>query len=152
MRLPQMTTRRWLLAVAVAAVIAAGVDCSVIGMALLVLLHAARRPPPVHRTTAILLTLLTGVLLWANLRPTGWQEEFGGVDSPLELDPITRAMFWRGWPLSPCMICLVHGMKFHPSGVEQCVLVFDGALFMVALFATKALCERCLRWLQLCNL
>src|SRR4029077_15926572 len=104
---------RPLLAVAVAAVIAAGVDCSVIGMALLFLLRAARRPHPVHRTTAILLTLLTGVLLWANLRPTGWQEEFGGVDSPLELDPITKAMFWRGWPLSPFMFCLIHGMKFH---------------------------------------
>ncbi len=152
MRLPQMTTRRWLLAVVVAAVIATGVDCSVIGMALLILIRAARRPHPVHRTTAIFLTLLTGVLLWANLRPTGWQEEFGGVDSPLELDPITKEMFWRGWPLSPCMVCLIHGMRFHPSGVEQCVLVFDGGLFVAALFAAKAMCERCLRWLQLCNL
>jgi hypothetical protein len=61
MQLPRMTTRRWLLAVAVAAVIAAGIDWSVIGVALLILIRATRRPQPVHRTTAILLTLLTGM-------------------------------------------------------------------------------------------
>jgi uncharacterized membrane protein HdeD (DUF308 family) len=147
MQLPRMTTRRWLLAAAVAAVIAAGIDWSVIGVALLILIRAARRPQPVHRTTAILLTLLTGILLWANLRPSGWQEEFGG-ESPPELDAITRTMFWRGWPLSPCMFCLMHGMRFHPSGIERCVLIFDGVLFLVALFAAKAVCESCLRWLQ----
>jgi hypothetical protein len=142
-----MTTRRWLLAVAVAAVIAAGIDWSVIGVALLILIRAARRPQPVHRTTAILLTLLTGILLWANLRPTGWEEEFGGP-TPMESDPITRAMFWRGWPLCPFMVCLFHGMRFHPGGFELLVLAFDGSLFVVAIFATKAVCERCLRWLQ----
>jgi hypothetical protein len=147
MQLPRMTTRRWLLAVAVAAVIAAGIDWSVIGAALLILIRAARRPQPVHRTTAILLTLLTGIMLWANLRPSGWQEEFGG-DSPPELDAMTRAMFWRGWPLSPCMVCLIHGMRFRPSGIEGCVLVFDGFVFVVAIFATRAVCERCLRRLQ----
>jgi|GEM_PF-3749286 len=147
MRLPQMTTRRWLLAVVVVAVIAAGIDWSVIGVAVLILIRVARRPQPVHRTTAVLLTLLTGILLWANLRPSGWQEEFGGDTLP-ELDAITRSMFWRGWPLSPCMFCLIHGMRFRPGGIERCVLVFDGFLFVVALFATRAVSERCLRWLQ----
>jgi hypothetical protein len=147
-----MTTRRWLLAVAVAAVLAAGIDCFVIGMALLIVIRAARLPQPVHVTTAILLTLLTGILLWANLRPTGWQEELGGLATPGELDPITKAMFWRGWPLSPCMVCLFHGGRFHPGFIEPCVLALDGILFVVALFVTKAVCERCLRWLQPCNL
>ena len=151
MRHPRMTTRRWLLAVAVVAVMAAGIDCYVIGMALLILIRAARRPHPVHRTTAIVLTLLTAALLWANLRPTGWQEDWGDL-TPLELDTVTRAMFWRGWPLAPFMVCLIHGMRFRPSGVEACVLVFDGGLFVAALFAAKATCERCLRWLQLCKL
>src|SRR5690242_17622026 len=116
MKITRITTRRWLLAVAVAAVIAAGIEWSVIGMALLILIRAARRPQPVHRTTAILLTLLTGILLWANLRESGWEAEWGGPIAP-GLDPITRAMFWRGWPLSPFMFCLFHGMKYHPSGV-----------------------------------
>jgi hypothetical protein len=153
MRLPRVrfTVRRMMVAVAVVAVIAAGVDLSVIGLALLILIRAARRPHPVHRTTAILMTLLTGVLLWANLRPTAWQEEFGGVDCPPGLDPVTRAMFWRGWPLAPCMVCL-DGLRFHPSGVEQCVLALDGVLFLVALYATKATCERLLRWRRHCNL
>lgn len=119
------------------------VDATIILLALLTLVRAVRRPQRVHLATAILLTLATGILLWANLRPTGWQEEFG-VDTPAELDPITEAMFWRGWPLSPCEVCLVHGMKFHPSGV-QWALVVDAVLFVAALLAGKAVCERCLR-------
>jgi hypothetical protein len=148
MRLPTMTTRRLMTAVAVVAV-ALSVEGAVTVMAFLVLIRAVRRPQPVHLTTTILLTLLAGILLWANLRPTVWQEEFGGgIDAPTGLDPITKAMFWRGWPLSPCMICLIHGMRLHPSGIEGCVLVFDGVLFLVALFAAKAVCESCFRWLQ----
>lgn len=105
---------------------------------------------PVHITTAILLTQLAGILLWANLRPT-W-EEFGG-DPPTDLDPITKAMFFRGWPLSPCMFCLFHGMKFHcSSGIGLFVLLLDGVLFVGALLATRAVSERCLRWLQYRNL
>jgi hypothetical protein len=138
-------------AVAVVAVALSG-EGAVAVLALLVLIRAVRRPHPVHLATTIVLTLLTGILLWANLRPTVWQEEFGGIDAPRRLDPITKAMFWRGWPLSPCMVCLIHGMKFHSSGVEGCVLVIDGVLFVVALFATKAVCERSLRWLQHSNL
>jgi len=154
MRVPRVrfTVRRVMVVVAIAAVIEAGVDLSFIGLALLILIHAARRPQPVHQTTAILMTLLTGDLLWANLRPTAWQEEFGGVDCPPGLDPVTRAMFWRGWPLAPCMVCLIHGLRFHPGGVEQCILALDGAIFLVALYATKATGELILRWRRHCNI
>ena len=114
-------------------------------VAVLTLVRAARRPRPVHPTTAILLTLLTGVLLWANLRTSGWQEVWN-ERAPEGLDPVTKAMFYRGWPLAPFMVCLVHGLRFHPNGVEGCVLVLDGVLFLVALYATKAACERLLRW------
>src|SRR3954451_11934120 len=110
MRLPTMTTRRLMIAVAVVAV-ASSVEGAVSAMGVLVLIRAVRRPRPVHLTTTILLTLLTGILLWANLRPTGWQEELGRVEAPAELDPVTKAMFWRGWPLSPFMVCL-DGMRF----------------------------------------
>ena len=148
MRLPRLTTRRLMTAVAVVAV-AFSAEGAVTVMAFLVLIRAVRRPHAVHLTTKIVLTLLTGILLWTNLRPTVWQEEFGGgIDAPTGLDPVTKAMFWRGWPLSPCMVCLIHGMRFHPSGIEGCVLVFDGVLFLVALFAAKAVCESCFRWLQ----
>jgi hypothetical protein len=77
-------------AVAVVAVVLSG-EGAVTVMALLALIRAVRRPHPVHLTTTILLTLLTGILLWANLRPTVWQEEFGG-EIPTGLDPITKKL------------------------------------------------------------
>jgi hypothetical protein len=120
-------------------------------VAVLPLVRAARRPHPVHPTTAILLTLLTGVLLWANLRNSGWQEVWN-ERAPEGLDPVTKAMFYRGWPLAPFMVCLTHGLRFRFSGVEGCVLVLDGVLFLVALYATKAACERLLRWRRHRNL
>jgi hypothetical protein len=144
MRLTTMTTRGLLVAVAVVAV-ALSVEGVIIVMAFLVLIHAVRRPHPAHLTTTILLTLLTGILLWANLRPSVWREEWGGFDTPSELDPITKAMFWRGWPLSPFMIC-VDGLRFRHIGISVFALVFDGLLFLVALFAMKAVCEGCFRW------
>jgi hypothetical protein len=124
------------------------IDLCIVLVAVLALVRVARRPHPVHRTTAILLTLICGAMLWVNLRPTGWQAELGRVETPEALDPVTRVMFWRGWPLSPCMICLIHGLRFHPDGLEGCVLVLDGVLFVVALLSTKTVCERCLRRLQ----
>ena len=145
MPLPRFRLRTLMIAVAGAAVIAAGVEWSVIGAGLLVLVRAARRPQPVHRTTAILLTLLTVILLWANLRHRGWEDDFGRGSTP-DLDPITTALVWRGWPLSPCMFCMTRSMRFHASGLEQCVLAFDGFLFVAVLLAMKGTCERCLRW------
>ena len=40
------------------------------------------------------------------------------------------------------MVGLINGLRFRPSGGEQCVLVFDAGLFVVALSAAKAMCER----------
>jgi hypothetical protein len=119
------------------------VEATIVLLASIVLFIAIRRPKRVHLSTAVILTLVTGILLWANLRPTGWQEEFI-ADTPTDLDAITQSMFWRGWPLSPCMVSLFHGMKFHSDGVEW-VLFFDGILFVMVLIATKAVCERVVR-------
>ena len=121
------------------------IDLLIVALAIVILVTVASRPHPARPTTALLLALLTGILLWANLRSAGWQEELGGVDRPVNLDFITKAMFWRGWPLSPCMVCTFHGSRFHPNGLERFVLVIDGAIFVVALFLIKAACERCLR-------
>ena len=114
-------------------------------VAVLTLVRVTRRPHPVRLTTAVLLTLLTGVWLWANLRNSGWQEVWN-EDAPAGLDPLTKAMFYRGWPLAPFIMCRIQHMQFQPSGLEQCVLALDGVLFLVALSATKAVCERLLRW------
>ena len=118
-------------------------------VAVLTLVRAARRPHPVHPTTAILLTLLTGVLLWANLRQSAWQ----GVRNERRstgFGPSHKSYVLSRWPLAPCMVCIIHGMRFRPSGIEQCVLAFDGLFFLVALYATKAACERLLRWRRHC--
>jgi hypothetical protein len=109
------------------------------------LVGVVRYPRRVHRTTGVLLTLIAVALLWANLRPTGWQKE-QGLGTPSGMDPITEKMFWRGWPLSPFMVCLVHGMKFHPEPpLEQAILVFDGMVFVAVLFAVKGTCAFCFR-------
>lgn len=124
------------------------IDPCIVLAAVLALARVARRPRPVHPATAVLMALLTAAWLWANLRPTAWQQDFaGGEAAPPGLDPVTTAMFWRGWPLAPFMVCLVQGLRFRPGGLEGGVLVLDAALFLVALYAAKAACERLLlRW------
>jgi hypothetical protein len=60
------------------------------------------------------LVLVSGVFLWLNLRPTGLEQAFN-LRPPDELDPLTRALFYRGWPLSPCTVCVYRGMRWHPE-------------------------------------
>ncbi len=122
------------------------VDALVALAALGVLVGLVQYPRRVHLATGVLLAMIAGTLLWANLRSTGWQWEFG-LATPTQTDPITKAMFWRGWPLSPCMVCLQHGMRFHPEqSAVQVALVVDGVLFVVALLAVRIACELCFRW------
>lgn len=103
----------------------------------------AWRKYSVHLITLNFLILLTGVWIWANLRPTDLQKDWG-EDTPDGLDPITSAMFWHGWPLVPAMICQIRHMTFRPSGLEGLVLVFDWFLFWLALSLTRFVGERCL--------
>ena len=97
-------------------------------VAVFTLVRAARQPHPVHPTTAILLTLLTGVLLSAIFGlPDGRK---CGTGASL-----------RGWTQSqrPCSIAVglspplwsasFTACRFHSSGVEGCVLVLDGVTF-----------------------
>ena len=89
------------------------------------LVRATRRPHPVHPTTAILLTLLTGVLLWANLRNSGWQEVWN-ERAPEGLDPVTKAMFYRGWPLATFMICIICFNRFRLGGLPEAMELLSG--------------------------
>ena len=75
-----------------------------ITFAIVTLAAVARSKHPVRPTTAAFLALLTGGWMWANLRDSGWQDVLN-EDTPAKLDPVTKAMFWRGWPLAPVMIC-----------------------------------------------
>ena len=113
-------------------------------LAVMVLFFALRCPRRVHFVTTVILTFVAGTLLWANLRPTGWQRQWN-QDTPKELDFVTEKMFWRGWPVSPWMLCKTCHIILDPGGCfAQLSLVVDGAVYAIALFAAKALCERCL--------
>ncbi len=123
------------------------VEATIILLALTFLFRALRRPQRVHLITAILLTLVAAILLWANLKPSRFEVLVNG-QTPTDLDPITKKMFWRGWPLSPFMLCHMHHMVLEPDGcLVQGTLIIDIAFFVVAICAAKAVSERFLRWL-----
>jgi hypothetical protein len=127
-----------------AAVTLGYVDAIVCLAALIVAGCLARWPQSVRPTSAVLMTLGAAILLWANLRPTGWDHEFQCLP-PQGLDPITQALFWRGWPLCPCMFSLIIGLKFHSDGASF-ALLFDAVVFLANLIAVKVVSERTLRW------
>jgi len=126
------------------------VDVFTIVFALVILVAVARRLRPVRPITVFFLALLTGAWIWANLRASGWQEEWGG-DIPEELDPVTKAMFYRGWPLAPFMFCIIYFNRFRPGGLEGLVLVFDWLVLIAALSLARFVCERCFHWRDKCT-
>jgi hypothetical protein len=91
------------------------VDVFTIVFALIILVAVARRLRPVRPITVFFLALLTGAWIWANLHDFGSEEEWGN-DFPEGLDPVTKAVFYRGWPLAPFMLCLVYFNRFHAGG------------------------------------
>jgi hypothetical protein len=113
-----------------------------IASVIVVFVAVAPRRRPVGSITSFCLALITGAWVWANLRDSGWQELFN-EDAPEGLDLITRAMFYRGWPLAPVMICLVHGMRFRPNGLEGLTLVFDCLVLFLVLCLARFVSERC---------
>ena len=82
-------------------------------------------PRRVHSATAIALSLVTGTLLWANLRTTDMWIKV--AQEPFEwLDLVAQRMFSRGWPLAPWMISL-GGLRLHTSEAQVYgVLFLDG--------------------------
>jgi hypothetical protein len=95
----------------------------------------------VHRPTVILLALVAGLFLWLNLRPTDHQERLNLLP-PRELDPLTRRLFYRGWPLSPFLVCEYRGMKWHPEeSFCQSALLLDAGAVLSVLVALGCACE-----------
>jgi len=121
------------------------VDVFTIVFALVILIAVARPLRPVRPITVFFLALLTGAWIWANLHDFGWEEEWGN-DFPEGLDPVTKAMFYRGWPLAPFMLCLVYFNRFHAGGGVGLVLVFDWLVLIAALSLARFVCERCFHW------
>jgi hypothetical protein len=118
------------------------VDIFTIVFALITLAAVALWIRPVRPITALFLALLTGAWIWADLRDSGWQDVWN-EGTPEGVNPFTRAMFWRGWPTAPFMLCLIHGNRFRPGGLEGLALVFDWLILVAALSLARLVSERC---------
>jgi hypothetical protein len=75
------------------------------------------------------------------------REPPGHLLPPSELDPIARFMFYRGWPLSPWIICYYHGGRWQTEdGSVHFALVIDGIISVAigsgVYFATKYLIHK----------
>src|SRR6266446_471627 len=85
------------------------------------------------------------VLLWLNLRIPGWLEEYRyNTNRPPEsLDPITKFMFFRGWPFTPCGYCYSNLSGWHPDGIVQLAAFADILVSILVLAITGVICEWC---------
>lgn len=76
-----------------------------------------------------------GVLFWANLRISGKVHFFwyNSIGAPQELDPITRFMFFRGWPIAPFEWCVMNTFEWQGGRLAYAALLVDlliaGAIF-----------------------
>ncbi len=98
--------------------------------------------PRVHLATFVSMALVGGLLLGANLRVNSVARDFG-VEMLPGVDPLTQFFFFRGWPLSPCQICLIHGMRFRPEEGSPVgmALVLDVVAAGLVLLGVAVLCE-----------
>ena len=123
-------------------------DAIVVLAAVLVLVCITRYPHRVHRITSVVMTIIAGALLWLNLRPTRWQERL--YENPPEyLDPVSNAVFYRGWPVGPWMICDHQNLSVRHGGGGA--VPFDGLFYAVAIVAVRGVCESYFRrrfWLS----
>ena len=121
-------------------------DAVVALAAIVILVVVIEYPSRVHLPTGILLTIVAGVLLWANLRPTQWAREFDQWP-PEGLDAVAESMFFRGWPLPAFVICPFRHMQFEPNNAAvYLILVLDGIAYVIALTDRQGCLRVALRW------
>jgi hypothetical protein len=102
-----------------------------------------------HLATFVSMALVAGGLLGANLRVNSVASNFAMETLP-GVDPLTRFFFFRGWPFSPCQMCLIHGMRFRPEEGFSVglALVLDVVAAGLALLGVAVLCELVVRGLR----
>jgi hypothetical protein len=109
---------------------------ALVGVLLLIFVwHVPRRA---HRLTVVVLTLFAGGMLWLNLRPTGWESPLTW-GPPDDLDPLSKAMYSRGWPVSPWMIVRQINLSKSSGGGEA--LPVDGVFYVLTLVTVRLACE-----------
>jgi hypothetical protein len=103
----------------------------------------------VHLATFVSTALVAGALLGANLRVNSVASDFG-METLSGVDPLTQFFFFRGWPVSPCQICLIHGMTFRPEEgfPVGLALLLDVVAAGVALLGVAVLSELVVRRLR----
>jgi hypothetical protein len=103
----------------------------------------------VHLATFVSMALVAGGLLGANLRVNSAAIDFG-MQTLSGVGALTEFFFYRGWPLSPCQICLFHGMRFRPEGgfPVGLALALDVAVAGLVLLGVAVLCELVVRRLR----
>lgn len=103
-----------------------------------------------HLATFVSMALVAGGLLGANLRVNSACMDFGGMQTLSGVGPLTEFFFYRGWPLSPCQMCLFHGMRFRPEGGGPVglALALDIVVAGLALLGVAGSCELVVRRLR----
>ena len=91
-------------------------------------------PRCVHPLTRVAVAVMAAALLSLNLSPTKLEELRLKAPPPYDLDPVSKAMFYRGWPVAPWM-SVSHGGGW--------AMVFDCLFCVAVLFAVKVACEQC---------
>jgi len=98
-----------------------------------------------HPATVGLVLAAVATLGWLNWRIPSTVREINlgpGKAVPIELDPVTASLFFRGWPISPFEVCVFHGMKYHPEvSSVRFVLVLDFTVAGLILFGIGVLSE-----------
>lgn len=93
------------------------------------------------------LVAVGGILLWLNLRiPGPVAEAFNTNRPPEDVDPITKFLFFRGWPFTPCEYCYFSLSGWHPDGYVQLAAFADVLIFVLVLAITSVTCEWCCRF------
>jgi hypothetical protein len=78
-----------------------------------------------HRRTYLAMVAIAIPLVWLNLRINPEARSAFNIDNaPNDVDPVTRFLFFRGWPFTPCMYCFLSG-KWHPDATVQMAAFAD---------------------------
>jgi hypothetical protein len=84
---------------------------------------------------------VAGLLLWANSR-TGSGAVRTRLKPPDELWPLGKELFYRGWPLSPWMVCSFHGGRWHPEeDFIWLTLVYDAVIAVLLILVLSLLID-----------
>jgi len=69
---------------------------------------------------------VSGVLLFLNLRIPEWVAETYNVNNPPhDADPVTRFLFFRGWPFTPCEYAVGGLSRWDSDGYPQLAAFAD---------------------------